>query len=125
MLIGNSMTGVSLGLNSLLEGMTTRRALVEETLILGGSPKQAAAPVLTFSFDSAILPTLNSMIGMGIIFLPGMMTGQILSGTPPLTAIAYQISIMLGIFGSVGLSVILALQLGYRSFFNKQAQLAE
>ncbi len=125
MLIGNSMTGVSLGVNALLEGMTTRRALVEEALILGASPKKAAAGVVNFAFDSAILPSINSMVGMGIVFLPGMMTGQILSGTPPLTAISYQICIMLGIFGSVGLSVILCLQLGYRSFFTPQAQLRE
>ncbi len=125
MLVGNSMTGVSLGVNALLEGMTSKRALVEEALILGASPSRAAAGVVNFAFDSAILPTINSMVGMGIVFLPGMMTGQMLSGTPPLTAISYQICIMLGIFGSVGLSVILCLQLGYRSFFNQQAQLAE
>jgi putative ABC transport system permease protein len=52
-----------------------------------------------------------------------MMTGQILSGTLPTTAIAYQIAIMFGIFGSVSLCVILLLQLGYRTFFNKEQQL--
>ncbi len=125
MLVGNSMTGVALGMNSLLEGMSSRRALVEEALILGASPKDAAAGIVNFAFDAAILPTLNQMLGMGIIFLPGMMTGQILAGTPPLTAISYQIAIMLGIFGSAGLCAILALQLGYRSFFTQQAQLIE
>jgi len=60
---------------------------------------------------------------MGIIFLPGMMTGQILSGTAPTTAIAYQIAIMLGILGAVSLTVIMLLQFGYRTFFNREAQL--
>jgi putative ABC transport system permease protein len=60
---------------------------------------------------------------MGIVFLPGMMTGQILSGTSPTTAIAYQIAIMLGILGAVAITVILMLQLGYRIFFNEEAQL--
>jgi putative ABC transport system permease protein len=69
------------------------------------------------------MPTINSMIGMGIVFLPGMMTGQILSGTAPTTAIAYQIAIMLGILGAVGITVIIMLQMGYRTFFNEQAQL--
>ena len=125
MFIGNSMTGVALGVNALLEGMSSRRALVEEALVLGATPKVAAGKVVNFAFDSAILPTINSMVGMGIVFLPGMMTGQILAGVPPLTAISYQISIMFGIFGSVGLTVVLALQLGYRSFFTDQAQLMD
>jgi putative ABC transport system permease protein len=63
------------------------------------------------------------MVGMGIVFLPGMMTGQILSGVSPVTAIEYQIAIMLGILGSVAFTVILFLQLGYKTFFNKKAQL--
>lgn len=71
------------------------------------------------------MPTVNSMLGMGIVFLPGMMTGQILSGIAPTTAIAYQIAIMLGILGSVSLSVILMLVLGYRTFFNEQDQLVD
>ena len=123
MLIGNSMTGISLGLKNMLEGMTTQRALVEEALILGATTKNATKSILDSAFDSAILPTINSMLAMGVVFLPGMMTGQILSGTLPTTAIAYQIAIMLGIMGSVSLTVIIMLQLGYRTFFNKEDQM--
>ncbi len=123
MIIGNSMTGVSLAVKSLIEGMTIQRELVEEALVLGATPKVATKAIIDNTFDSAIMPTINQMVGMGIIFLPGMMTGQILSGTSPTTAITYQIAIMLGILGSVALSVIIMLQLGYRTFFNKQDQL--
>ncbi|MCT4686903.1 ABC transporter permease [Vallitalea sp.] len=123
MLIGNSMTGISLGINSLIEGMTTNKATIEEALILGATPQLASKNVINKAFDSAILPTINSMLGMGIIFLPGMMTGQILAGVIPTTAITYQIAIMLGIFGSVSLTVIIMLHLGYKTFFNKQNQL--
>ncbi len=63
------------------------------------------------------------MVGIGIVFLPGMMTGQILSGISPLTAIGYQIAIMLGILGSVSLTVIIFLQLASKTFFNKDSQL--
>jgi putative ABC transport system permease protein len=122
MFVGNSMTGMSLGVKSLLEGMTTQRAMIEEALILGATPNVASRSVVNSAFDSAILPTINSMVGMGIVFLPGMMTGQILSGTAPATAIAYQISIMLGILGAVALSVIIMLQLGCRTFFNMENQ---
>ena len=122
MIIGNSMTGISLGVKSLLEGMTVQRAQVEEALILGATPYDAAKSIINSTFDAAILPTINSMIGMGIVFLPGMMTGQILSGTAPTTAISYQIAIMLGILGAVALTVIIMLHWGSRTFFNKEDQ---
>ncbi len=123
MLIGNSMTGISLGVNRLIDGMQTHKTLVEGALMLGATPKIAAKQIVDNAFDSAILPTINSMVGMGIVFLPGMMTGQILSGTSPVTAIEYQIAIMLGILGSVALTVIIFVQLGYKTFFNAQSQL--
>jgi len=123
MLIGNSMTGITLGVNRLVDGMTSKRPLVEAALILGATPKVAAKEIVNDAFDAAILPTINSMVGMGIVFLPGMMTGQILSGTSPTTAIEYQIAIMLGILGSVALTVIMFVQLGYKTFFNKENQL--
>ncbi len=123
MLIGNSMTGISLGVKLLLDGMISQRALVEEALILGATPQAATRSIIRNTFDAAILPTMNSMLGMGIVFLPGMMTGQILSGTAPTTAIAYQIAIMLGILGAVALSVIILLKLGYRTFFTQEVQL--
>lgn len=123
MIIGNAMTGISLGVNHLLEGMSSKRHLVEGALILGATPKVASKPIVNQAFDAAMLPTINSMVGMGIVFLPGMMTGQILGGASPLVAIEYQIAIMLGIVGSVSLSVILFVQLGYRTFFNSRSQM--
>lgn len=123
MIIGNSMTGISLGVDRLVDGMRSKKDMIETALMLGATPKMAAKTIVDHAFDSAIMPTINSMVGMGIVFLPGMMTGQILSGTSPLTAIEYQIAIMLGILGSVSLTVILFVQLGYQSFFNKQKQL--
>ena len=123
MFIGNSMTALSLGVKSLTEGMVSQKHLVEEALVLGATPKTATSRIINSTFDSAIMPTINSMLGMGIDFLPGLMTGQILAGVAPTTAIAYQIAIMFGILGAVALSVIVMLQLGYRSFFNKDAQL--
>ncbi len=123
MLIGNSMTGISLGVSRLVDGMDSRKHLIESALMLGATPKMAAKEIVDTAFDSAILPTINSMVGMGIVFLPGMMTGQILSGVSPVTAIQYQIAIMLGILGSVALTVILFVQFGYKTFFNDQHQL--
>jgi len=123
MLIGNSMTGITLGVNRLVDGMTSKKHLVEGALMLGATPKMATKAIVDDAFDSAILPTINSMLGMGVVFLPGMMTGQILSGASPVDAICYQIAIMLGILGSVSLTVILFVQLGCKTFFNEQKQL--
>lgn len=123
MLIGNSMTGISLGVDRLIDGMKSKKDMVETALMLGASPKMAVKPIVNNAFDAAIMPTINSMVGMGIVFLPGMMTGQILSGVLPVTAIKYQIAIMLGILGSVSLTVIVFVQLGYKVFFNSRKQL--
>jgi putative ABC transport system permease protein len=123
MIVGNSMTGITLGLNTLLGGLKEQREVVEGALMLGATPKAASKKYVDDAFDSAILPTLNNMIGMGIIFLPGMMTGQILSGVSPLVAIEYQIAILLGIVGSVALTVILFIYLGYKFLFTDHAQL--
>ena len=125
MLIGNSMTGITLGVTRLVDGMRSKKHFVETALMLGATPKKASKSIVDDAFDSAILPTINSMVGIGIIFLPGMMTGQILSGTSPITAIKYQMAIMLGILGSVAFTTILFVQLGYRTFFNDQDQLID
>jgi putative ABC transport system permease protein len=123
MIVGNSMTGITLGINTLLGSLKDQRDVVEGALMLGATPKAATKKYVDDAFDSAILPTLNNMIGMGIIFLPGMMTGQILAGVSPLVAIEYQIAILLGIVGSVALTVILFIYIGYKYLFTKHAQL--
>lgn len=123
MLIGNSMTGISLGVARLVKGMSEQKNLVETALMLGATPKAATRDIVNSAFDSAILPTINSMVGMGIVFLPGMMTGQILSGISPILSIKYQIAIMLGILGSVTLTVIFFVHFGYKTFFNNDHQL--
>jgi putative ABC transport system permease protein len=63
------------------------------------------------------------MIGMGIVSLPGMMTGQILSGTLPTTAIMYQIAIMIAICTAVCLTVFCSLHFGYKTLYNKRNQI--
>ena len=125
MLIGNSMTGISLGVEGLINGIKDNKKQIENALMLGARPIDASKQISNRAFYNAILPTLNSMLGMGIVFLPGMMTGQILAGATPLTAIKYQIAIMMGILGSVTLTVYLLVTLGSKSFFNERAQIRD
>lgn len=122
MIIGKTMTGISLGVNHLLIGMKEQKNKVEGALMLGATPKEASKQVINQAFDSAMLPTINAMVGMGIVFLPGMMVGQIISGTSPLVALQYQIAVMLGVAGTVSLTVVIFLHLAYKTFFNEQKQ---
>ncbi|RGC51384.1 ABC transporter permease [Absiella sp. AM29-15] len=119
MIIGNAMTGIALGANRLCTNMQDHHEEIENSLMLGATSKDASYEYVNDAFDSAILPTMNNMLTMGIVSLPGMMTGQILSGTFPLTAIKYQIGIMLAILGCTAITVVLFVTLGYRTFFNE------
>lgn len=123
MIVGNSMTGISLGANRLCADMRDKRQTVENSLMLGATPARAVKEIVNDAFDSAILPTMNNMLTMGVVSLPGMMTGQILSGTFPITAIKYQIGIMLAILGSTALCVMLFVTLGAKTFFTRDGRL--
>lgn len=90
--------------------------------MFGASPKVASKKIINEAFDEAMLPTINAMVGMGIVFLPGMMTGQIIAGQTPLTAVKYQISVMLGVAGTVSITVLIFLHLAYKLFFNERHQ---
>lgn len=122
MIIGNAMTGVNIGLKTFMESVNTEKSRINTLLNLGVDPKDILLPIANNSLETALIPTLNSMMGMGIIFLPGMMTGQILSGTLPTTAIMYQIAIMIAICTSVCMTVFLSLNLGYKSLYNNMKQ---
>jgi len=114
MVLGNAMTGVTLSMNTFLTDFKQNRPKIETALMLGASPARAAKISVDNAFTSAILPTLTQMLGMGIVILPGMMTGQILAGASPDLAIKYQIGVMLAILGSVSLCVIIFLHYASR-----------
>lgn len=124
MLMGNALTGVSLGLKSFWNGLEGQRARVEALLNIGATPEKVLFPFVCQALETALVPTLNSMLGMGIVVLPGMMTGQILSGTAPTTAILYQITIMVAICACVCLCCFCSLYFGYRTLWNAQKQVA-
>lgn len=120
MIIGNAMTGINIGIKSFMDSIGKGKNRINALINLGIEPKDILRPFINNSLETALIPTLNSMLGMGIIFLPGMMTGQILSGTLPITAIMYQIAIMIAICTSVCATVFLSLNLGYKSLYNNR-----
>jgi len=123
MIIGNSMTGASLAAERLASEMKERRDEIETALCLGASSRTAAFDLVRSAFRAALIPSINSMAAMGIVFLPGMMTGQILSGTEPMIAVKYQIAIMCAITGSVAVTSLLILIQGRRAYFTGAHQL--
>ncbi len=123
MIIGNSMTGASLAAERLAAEIKDRRDEIETALCLGATSRVACRDIVRSAFRAALIPSINSMAAMGIVFLPGMMTGQILSGTEPIIAVKYQIAIMCVITGSVALSSFLILIQGYRNYFTSAHQL--
>jgi putative ABC transport system permease protein len=125
MIIGNSMTGASLAVERLAAEFSERRDEIETALCLGGSIQAVSETAVSSAFRAALIPSVNAMAAMGLVFLPGMMTGQILSGTEPLIAVKYQIAIMCVITGSVSLTTFLILRFGYRAYFTPYQSLRE
>jgi putative ABC transport system permease protein len=112
MVLGNCMTGVGLGLDTLTTSLANRRAGVEAQLMLGASRRAATAPVMRVALRRALMPVINSMAATGVVSLPGMMTGQILGGVPPVEAVKYQILVMFLIAGGTGLGAVTAVLTG-------------
>lgn len=114
MVLGNTMTGISLGLNTLTGDLAANRAAVEARLSLGADRIQATLPLVRKSLRAALMPIVNGMAATGLVSLPGMMTGQILGGVAPVEAVKYQILVMFLIAGGTGLGAVAAVMGGVR-----------
>ena len=109
MVLGNSLTGISLGMDRFLSDLRTRRDEVEMRLTLGATKWESCRDVFVASARTAMIPILNTMSVAGIVSIPGMMTGQLLAGAPPIQAVKYQIMIMFVIAAAIALGVMLSL----------------
>ncbi|CAH2031817.1 ABC transporter permease [Trichlorobacter ammonificans] len=125
MIVGNSMNGASLAAERLSSELHERRDEIETALCLGASSRQAAENAVRSAFRAALMPTVNTMAATGIVSLPGMMTGQILSGTAPILAVRYQIAIMCAITAAVAVTSFMILLQGHRQYFTSAHQLKE
>ncbi|HEC12553.1 MAG TPA: iron export ABC transporter permease subunit FetB [Acidiferrobacteraceae bacterium] len=123
MLLGNTMNGVALGLDRLKEGAWQQRDMIEARLSLGENGAQAMGPIRRDSMRVGMIPIINAMAAAGIVSLPGMMTGQILAGSPPLEAVKYQILIMFLIGAGTGFGTICAVHFGAHRLFDGRDRL--
>ncbi|HKL22502.1 MAG TPA: ABC transporter permease, partial [Tichowtungia sp.] len=108
MLLGNTMNGLSLSLNHLTLNVRQNRAVIETRLALGQTKTEAVDDIRRESVRTGLIPIVNSMAAAGLVSLPGMMTGQILAGNPPVDAVKYQILIMFLIAGGTGFGTLAA-----------------
>ena len=123
MLLGNTMTGVALALDRLTQSAHDRRNEIEQRLILGADRGEAIGPIRAECIRTGLLPIINAMAAAGLVSLPGMMTGQILAGSPPLEAVRYQILIMFLIAGGTGLGTVAAVEFATRRLFDERCRL--
>lgn len=122
MVIGNSMNACALSLERLFSELQDKRDEVEQMLIFGADSKEAMLPALKTAVKTGMVPSINSMMSVGLVFIPGMMTGQIIGGQPPVDAAKYQIMIMLMISASVAIGCSFVTALVARRCFNSRHQ---
>lgn len=123
MILGNTLTGISLGLERFMEGLVTNRNGIETLLALGATRWEATHREVQTAVKTGMIPTINSMMVMGLVSLPGMMTGQILAGASPIDAVRYQIVIVFAIASGSALGTIGVVLLAWLTLLSSNHQL--
>lgn len=122
MLLGNTLTAISLAADRLGDELAGRREHVETVLALGGTRWEAARGPVREAVRTGMIPTINAMVVVGLVSLPGMMTGQILAGVSPVQAVLYQIVVMFLIAAATSLGTLGMVLLAYRRLFTAHHQ---
>jgi putative ABC transport system permease protein len=104
MMIGNSMTATVLVATRIVDEFRTNRPLIEVSLALGFRSREAFRPYVRSALKTALIPQIETTKAVGIVFLPGAMTGLILAGVDPIEAVRVQIVVMYLVLGSVAVS---------------------
>jgi UDP-glucose/iron transport system permease protein len=125
MAFGNAMTICSLALNRLVREFETNKPTLETMLSLGASSKEAMKEYSRMSVKAALIPNMDSLKTLGIIFIPGAMAGLLIAGTDPLLAAEYQIIVYLMIVGGGIITSLMVVTLARRMLFTKAHQIAE
>lgn len=123
MIISNAMVAIGLCYKQLLSNFKNKREEVETKLALGADILPSSIEIIRDSIKTGMLPTIDSMKTLGIVSLPGMMTGLILAGTSPIEAIKFQIMVTFMLLSTTSIASFLACYLAYKGFFNERKQL--
>ncbi|AFY87041.1 ABC transporter permease [Chroococcidiopsis thermalis] len=122
-ILGNAINGAAIAGERLVSTINASQLEIETHLSLGATPQQAVAQYRKDAIRAGLIPILNQMMVIGIVTLPGIITGQILSGVSPLDAASYQILVMFMLAFTNLATAILVTQGLCRQFFNSAAQL--
>ncbi|MCD8790084.1 iron export ABC transporter permease subunit FetB [Mammaliicoccus sciuri] len=125
MIIGNAMVLSILFLNRFMSEVKQNENVIELVLCLGGTPKQAIHKQLITSIQSSVIPTIEQQKTIGLVQLPGMMSGQIIGGADPIEAVLFQILIVFMLLTSATMTSVILGFLSYPTLFNKKQQLIE
>lgn len=123
MIAGNAMVAVGLCFSNLNQRFADNRQKVEEMLSLGASARLASGSIVRDSIRAAMIPTVDAAKTVGLVSLPGMMSGLIFAGIDPVKAIKYQIMVTFMLLGTASLSTIVAGYLACRRFYTARFQL--
>jgi putative ABC transport system permease protein len=123
MVIGNTMNAVALTTTRFRSELALRRAEIEAALALGATSAQASVRPLRSAIKSALIPTINALMVVGLVQLPGMMSGQIIAGVLSVQAVRYQIVVMYMIACGAAVGSLVAALLMRRQFFTPRHQL--
>ncbi len=119
MVIGNCMRANTIALERFYASIKKNEREFLTYLLMGATLREAALPYIRESVKSALAPHLATLATLGLVSLPGMMTGQILGGSTPIVAIKYQIGIMIAIFTAITVTTVLNLLLSLKVAFNE------
>lgn len=122
MVIGNSMVLSILFLNRFTSEVESHQDQTELILSLGGTPKQAIHKQLIQSIKASMIPTIESQKTVGLVQLPGMMSGQIIAGADPIQAVQFQLLIMFLLLTTAAVTSVLLGFLSYPTLFNQRMQ---
>jgi putative ABC transport system permease protein len=125
MVIGNAMTSASVALNRLADDIRERANLIEATLALGATARQATARLVSRSLRSGLIPLIDQTKTTGMVFFPGTMVGALLGGASPLAAVRLQLILLWTLMGAAALSGLIATTLAQQRFFTPAHQLLE
>ena len=123
MIISNSMVALGLCYKQLIFNFKSKNEEIETKLALGADILPSSIDIIRNSIKTGMLPTIDSAKTLGIVSLPGMMTGLILAGTSPIVAVKYQIMVTFMMLSTTSISSFTACYLSYKNFFNKRKQL--
>ncbi|WP_297517798.1 iron export ABC transporter permease subunit FetB [uncultured Clostridium sp.] len=123
MIISQAMVAVGLSYRTLISSFDERKAEIEAKLSLGADIGEASKEIIRKAIKFAMSPNIDSAKTLGIVSLPGMMTGLILGGASPMEAIKFQIMVTFMMMSASSLSIIIATYISYKSFFNERKQL--